>query len=172
MHYSATYADQDIGAAEIDRWHRDRGFARIGYHWVIRRDGTIEAGRPEGVTGAHVRGQNTGKIGVCLVGGLDRATGPNKGVDNRTSAQIKAQIELTRDILARHPGAAVTGHRDLVATQCPGYDAAAWWASVQAKPLSPSPVDDIRAPDTDDKPRGLLAAILALLARIFGKGKA
>jgi N-acetyl-anhydromuramyl-L-alanine amidase AmpD len=185
MHYSATYADQDIGAAEIDKWHRDRGFAQIGYHWVIRRDGTVEAGRPESVTGAHVRGMNTGKIGVCVVGGLDRTTGPNVGVDNRTSAQIAAQIKLTREILARHPGAHVVGHRDLVATQCPAYDAAAWWASVQAdhrtgtmrvvaekparvadQPLATKPVD-VSEPAQGER-QNWLAAIMALLARIFG----
>jgi len=166
MHYSATYPDQDIGAAEIDKWHRERGFARIGYHWVIRRNGTIEAGRPENVTGAHVRGMNTGKIGVCVVGGLDRAKGANVGVDNRTPAQIAAQIKLTREILARHPGAKVVGHRDLVATQCPAYDAGEWWASVQAVEAKPAPAQL----DPAEQPRGLLAAILALLARIFGGG--
>ena len=137
MHYSATYPDQDIGATQIDEWHRARGFARIGYHYVIRRDGLVQTGRPENVVGAHVRGHNTGSIGICVVGGLDRATGANVGVDNRTPAQIAAQIKLTRDILRRHPGAQVMGHRDLVATQCPAYDAAAWWASAQASNVVP-----------------------------------
>jgi N-acetylmuramoyl-L-alanine amidase len=174
MHYSATYPEQDIGAAEIDKWHRDRGFARIGYHWVIRRDGSVEKGRDESHVGAHVRGMNTGKIGVCVVGGLDRATGPNVGVDNRTPAQIAAQIKLTRQILARHPGALVVGHRDLVATQCPAYDAAAWWQSVVSQPVTPKPVDDSPAPvgerQTDwlallKLPVRLLAWLLGLLGR-------
>lgn len=150
LHYSATYPDQDIGVAEIDRWHRDRGFSRVGYHYVIRRDGRVEPGRREGEIGAHVRGHNTGTLGICLVGGLDRATGPDIGVDNRTEAQKRAAATLIRDILTRHPDAKVLGHRDLVATQCPGYDAAAWWAEVNAPPT------------------GLWAAIIALLARIFG----
>lgn len=134
LHYSATFADEDIGRAEIDGWHHARGFNGIGYHYVIRRDGTVEVGRsPETKQGAHVKNQNSGKIGICCVGGLERATGVNVGVDNRTPAQIQALGNLVSEILARHPGAKVVGHRDLAATQCPAYDAAAWWAEWSAK---------------------------------------
>lgn len=161
MHYSATYPDADITAATIDKWHRERGWNGIGYHYFIRRDGTVERGRPESVVGAHVRNQNTGKIGICVAGGLERATGANVGVDNRTKAQIASQIVLTRDILSRHPGAQVKGHRDFVATQCPGYDAAAWWASVNAaKP------DAIAPKPTPAKSSGIIAIILAILAAV------
>lgn len=100
LHHSATYADQDIGAAEIDAMHRARGFPPfrrpdgregwIGYHWVVRRMGLVEAGRPEALAGAHVRGHNTGTIGICLVGGLRRESGPNLGQDTRTQAQRRA----------------------------------------------------------------------------------
>ena len=142
LHYSATYDDQDIGAAEIDRMHRARGWSGIGYHYVIRLDGTIEPGRqPETRVGAHVGGHNTGKIGICCVGGLTRATGSNTGVDTRTQRQIDSLVRLIREIQTRQPGAKVAGHRDLKATQCPGYDAAAWWASIEgdAMPEVPAP---------------------------------
>lgn len=155
LHYSATYADQDIGAAEIDAMHRARGFPSfrrpdgttgwIGYHWVIRLMGAVEAGRPEAFAGAHVRGHNGGTLGICLVGGLRRETGPNTGQDTRTEAQKAACVRLIRDIQARHPHATrVLGHRDLVATQCPGYDAGAWWAGVAGlpePPARPAPAD-------------------------------
>lgn len=59
VHYSATYEDQDIGLAEIRAMHLKRGFKREGYHWIIRRDATVEAGRPESMVGAHVGGQNS-----------------------------------------------------------------------------------------------------------------
>lgn len=141
LHYSATYADQNITAADIDKMHKERGWKGIGYHWFIRRDGTVEEGRPESQVGAHVGGQNTGKIGICCAGGLDHATGPNKGADNRTRAQISAQIELIRNCLKRYPGAKVVGHRDLAPTQCPGFDVQAWWAQVQKKKQpTPAPV--------------------------------
>ena len=144
VHYSATYADQDLTVKDIDKMHRDRGWQMVGYHYVIRRDGTIERGRPESMVGAHVGNQNTGKLGICCIGGLERATGPNKGVDNRTPQQVESLIKLIRDVLKRHPGAQVVGHRDLAPTQCPGFDVPAWWAKVQkkaapeAKPASPT----------------------------------
>lgn len=133
LHYSATYADQDIGAAELKRMHLARGWSNIGYHWVIRLNGTVEQGRPENQIGAGVRGHNVNSIHICCVGGLRRETGPDKGFDTRTPAQKKALIRLIREIQARHPGAVVLGHRDVAATQCPGYDAQAWWAKVNGQ---------------------------------------
>jgi N-acetylmuramoyl-L-alanine amidase len=141
VHYSATYEDQNLTRADIDKMHKARGWKGIGYHYVIRRNGMVEVGRPETQVGAHVGGQNSGKIGICCVGGLNRATGPNVGVDNRTPEQIAALVTLIRDILKRHPGAKVVGHRDLAATQCPGFDVARWWAAVQHKPRpAPTPI--------------------------------
>jgi N-acetylmuramoyl-L-alanine amidase len=139
IHYSASYADQNLTVKDIDKMHKDRGWKGVGYHYVIRRDGVVERGRPETEVGAHVAGQNTGKIGICCIGGLERATGPNKGVDNRTPAQIDSLIKLIRELLKRYPGAKVVGHRDLANTQCPGFDAAAWWAKVQKKKSDPQP---------------------------------
>jgi N-acetylmuramoyl-L-alanine amidase len=133
-HYSATYPDQDYGVDDIMRMHKARGFRTVGYHYVIKRDGTVQKGRGEREIGAHVKGHNTGTIGICCIGGIDRATGVNVGVDNRTPAQMASLERLTRDILTRHPSAKIVGHRDLGATQCPGYDAAQWWASRNADP--------------------------------------
>lgn len=142
VHYSATYANQNLTVKDIDKMHRDRGWQMVGYHYVIRRDGLIEQGRPETMVGAHVGGQNTGKIGICCIGGLDRAFGPSKGVDNRTPAQIDSLIKLIRDLVKRYPGAKVVGHRDLAATQCPGFDVQTWWAKVQKKGTpEPKPAD-------------------------------
>jgi len=70
VHCSYTPTEMDIGVEEIRRWHvGDNGWSDIGYHWVIRRDGTIEEGRPENIAGAHTRGHNRDSIGVCLIGG-------------------------------------------------------------------------------------------------------
>ena len=138
LHYSATYPDQDITAADIDKMHRARGWAGIGYHYFIRRSGMVERGRAETELGAHVAGQNTGKIGICCAGGIERATGPNVGVDNRTTAQKAATVALIRELLTRYPSAKVVGHRDLGATQCPGFDAARWWAEVSRPAAAPA----------------------------------
>lgn len=161
MHYSATYADQDLDIRDIDRMHRARGFNGVGYHYVIKRDGMIERGRKEIEIGAHVGGQNTGKIGICLIGGLDRASGPYVGVDNRTDAQKHSAAALVGDLLTRYPNAKVVGHRDLAATLCPAYDAAAWWASVQRnKPEAPPVQKPAQSPAWL---QSLIAAIVALL---------
>lgn len=131
LHYSATYADQDLDVDDIRKMHLARGFNDVGYHYVIKRDGTVQKGRPDHVVGAHVAGHNTGSLGICCIGGLERATGPNKGVDNRTQAQKDATVLLVNDLLKKHPKAQVVGHRDLGATQCPGFDVRTWWASVK-----------------------------------------
>jgi N-acetylmuramoyl-L-alanine amidase len=130
-HYTATYEDQDIGAVEIDRMHKARGWSGIGYHMVVRLDGRIETGRPLNVTGSHVKGQNTGNLGCVYVGGLRRATGPNIGADTRTDFQKRAMEKLTRDMLARFPTIKrIVGHMDLAATQCPGFNVGRWWQEV------------------------------------------
>jgi N-acetylmuramoyl-L-alanine amidase len=146
VHYSATYSDQNITRADIDKMHKARGWKMIGYHWFIRRDGTVEQGRPETMVGAHVANQNTGKIGICWAGGLERATGPNKGVNNMTEAQERALIEKIRECLKRYPKAIVTGHRNLASTQCPGFDVPAWWARVQKKKVPGETVVPVSAP--------------------------
>lgn len=131
VHYSATYPDQNFTAADINRMHLNRGFNKIGYHYFIRRDGLIETGRKENEVGAHVGGQNTGKIGICWAGGVERASGPNVGVDNRTPSQTQSLITLIRTLLGKYPKAKVVGHRDLAPTQCPGFDVIDWWKSVE-----------------------------------------
>lgn len=149
LHYSATYADQDLDVADIRRMHLARGFRDVGYHYVITRDGTVQPGRPEAEVGAHVKGHNADSIGICCIGGLERETGPNVGVDNRTPAQKAATVALLRELLARYPGARVLGHRDLGPTQCPGFDVRSWWRAVNAAPppavTDEDPVDPIEA---------------------------
>ena len=106
IHCSAVRPDQMSSAEEIEKWHKRRGFKRIGYHYVIRRDGTIETGRPEWMVGAHchVAGQNHNKysIGVCYEGGLDIRGQP---ADTRT--------RLLEELHERYPRAVIVGHHDL-----------------------------------------------------------
>lgn len=69
LHCSATPEGKDFSTTDIDRWHKARGFKMIGYHYVIRLDGTIEQGRPLEMTGAHCKGHNAHSIGICYIGG-------------------------------------------------------------------------------------------------------
>lgn len=127
IHCSATPPSHDIGRNEIGRWHIQRGFRAVGYHWIIRRDGTIEAGRREDLQGAHAVEVNARSVGVCLVGGVaerDRRTAE----DNFTAPQWAALENLVADILSRYPDSRVLGHRDIpgVRKDCPCFDARDW----------------------------------------------
>jgi N-acetylmuramoyl-L-alanine amidase len=69
VHCSASPDHMDIGVKEITRWHvKERGFRTIGYHYVVRRDGTVETGRDIHWAGAHCEGHNQFSIGICWVG--------------------------------------------------------------------------------------------------------
>lgn len=111
IHCSATPEGKDYTVEDIDRDHRKRGFAKIGYHYVIYRDGTIHQGRKESEVGAHARGYNANSIGVCYIGGLARDGKTTK--DTRTQAQRDALVRLLRELVIRYPDAEILGHRDL-----------------------------------------------------------
>lgn len=140
VHCSATKPSQDIGVSEIRTWHmRDNGWSDVGYHYVIRRDGSVETGRPEAVAGAHAKGHNQSSIGVCLVGGLDEQGRP---APDYTDAQWQA-LRTTLDALReRYPEAVIVGHRDLpgVAKACPSFDVQAW---LRPKPPPPDVADQL-----------------------------
>ena len=125
LHCSATPSTADIGAAEIRQWHKARGWDDIGYHFVIRRDGEVEEGRPVEEVGSHVKNHNANSVGLCLVGGVDVRSRPK---DNFTAAQWKALKGLLADLQARFPRSFVIGHRDFpgVAKACPCFDAIDW----------------------------------------------
>ena len=119
IHCADTPAHMDIGAEEIRAWHRLRGFSDVGYHFVIRRNGEVERGRPENAVGAHVQGWNSRSVGICLVGGKPEA--------NFTPAQWESLERLVRDLQRRYPAAEVAGHRDLNSgKRCPCFDVRVW----------------------------------------------
>lgn len=119
IHCSATPPSMDIGAATIDKWHKDRGWSQIGYHFVIRRDGAIEDGRDIKITGAHVAGNNTGSIGICLIGGVDKAM---TAEDNFTDEQWKALRNLLRILKADFKRATIHGHNEFDSGKaCPSF---------------------------------------------------
>lgn len=149
LHCSATPPAADIGAPEIRQWHMAKGWSDIGYHFVIRRNGEVEAGRPVGVIGSHVKGYNAVSVGVCLVGGVDSRQRPK---NNFTAAQWSAAQRLLPELQSRYPGSMVIGHRDFpdVAKACPCFDAIAWAgrnglrAAPRLRPVSASMLRAIR----------------------------
>lgn len=137
VHCSATIDGHDIGYAEIDAMHRDRGWAGCGYHIIIRLDGTIELGRPYNMAGAHAYGYNRKSWGICLVGGLDSSGRPH---NTFTDTQMTSLLNVVRGMALRAPDAQILGHRDLSpdvdgdgviephewVKQCPCFDVKAW----------------------------------------------
>ena len=111
IHCSAVKPNQTSSVAQIDTWHRQRGFKLgIGYHYVVRRNGEIELGRPEWLVGAHCMNHNKYSIGVCYEGGLDARGQP---ADTRTTEQKAALRTLLADLHRRYPRAVIVGHHDL-----------------------------------------------------------
>lgn len=88
FHCTATPEGKWFDRADVNAWHKQRGWAMIGYHYLILLDGTIQVGRPIGMVGAHVEGHNAGTIGIAYIGGLT-ADG-KKPKDTRTAAQVAA----------------------------------------------------------------------------------
>lgn len=121
VHCSATAEGKDFGAADIDRWHKAQGWDCIGYHYVVKLDGTVQEGRPLERMGAHCKGHNANSIGVCYIGGLTEDGKTPK--DTRTAAQKAALISLIRRLKSNYPGAKVYGHRDFARKACPCFEA-------------------------------------------------
>ena len=109
-------ADIDASAEEIDQWHKNDGWLGIGYHYVIRKDGTIEKGRPDWTVGAHAYGENWHTIGIHLSGDFS--------VAEPTEAQIESTAMLLANLCTDYglpiDEDHIVGHRDLMSTDCPG----------------------------------------------------
>lgn len=131
----------DIGRKEIDRWHRQRGLFEIGYHAIIRRDGTLESGRPAEQIGAHAQGYNLVSLGVCLIGGV-KSLPEAEPEANYTPAQVKSLNAL---LAGWHQGwgeAKIVGHSELPSPHarlryCPSFNVQAWLAEGQPLDISP-----------------------------------
>lgn len=143
VHCSATKPSMNWTVTDIDREHRKRGFLKVGYHYVIRRDGLIEPGRDESEPGAHEPAVNRKSLGICLVGGL--AADGKTPEDNFTPEQYDSLNALLHSLTGKYPDAKVCGHRDLspdlngdgVITRnewkkhCPCFDVREWWSTVR-----------------------------------------
>ena len=122
VHMSYTPPSMDVGVPEIRDWHvNGNGWRDIGYHYVIRRNGTIEHGRPVEQAGAHVAGHNADSIGICLVGG--KREDRDSADCNYTLDQWEALRELLDKLAETYQDTELCGHRDLANRECPGFDA-------------------------------------------------
>lgn len=129
IHCAATRPSMNTDIKDIDRWHRERNFRSVGYHYFIRRDGLLQTGRPLMESGAHAVGYNERSIGVCMAGGVaeDGKTPEN----NFTPAQWATLRGIVSALTRTFPQARVIGHRDVANKVCPSFDAKAWWKKNQ-----------------------------------------
>jgi N-acetyl-anhydromuramyl-L-alanine amidase AmpD len=110
IHHSAS---PDVPASTIHGWHLGQKWAGIGYHFVIRANGTIERGRPEDTIGSHAGPQGNGdSIGIVLTGNFE--------IGAPSAAQMIALAKLIKELRSRYGDLTVIGHRDVMATACPG----------------------------------------------------
>lgn len=116
VHCSDTPTGRDNRVEDIHRWHQDKGWDAIGYHYVICIDGTLELGRPEWWVGSHAKGYNGDSLGVCLI-----------GCGEYTEAQWDTLHTLIMSLTNEHVEAVVMGHSEVSDKTCPNFDVNAWW---------------------------------------------
>ena len=109
LHHAASNGSVE----DIHTYHRDKnGWAGIGYHLYVRKDGKVYAGRPMDCQGGHCLNYNGVSIGICFEGNFETET--------MSAAQMAGGVEAVRYAIGYYPGMAIVGHRDLNATACPG----------------------------------------------------
>jgi N-acetyl-anhydromuramyl-L-alanine amidase AmpD len=126
VHCAATPEGRHVSADQITSWDKAK-FGQTSYHWVVELDGNMVRTLRDNQKGAHVGGANTGNIGICYVGGIDKKLNPK---DTRTDAQKKSLLTLIRTYKERYPGIIIRGHRDWpgVKKACPSFDVKSWLA--------------------------------------------
>ena len=97
---------------DVHRIHKNNGFGGIGYHFYVRKDGSIYAGRPIDMIGAHARGSNFNSVGICFEGNFENET--------MTDAQKNAGKEIVAYVKELYGITIVKCHREVNATDCPG----------------------------------------------------
>lgn len=116
LHHTGNPSDDDLSAAEIDTSHKAQGWTCIGYHYVIRKDGTVEQGRPHWTVGAHAYRHNSYTIGIHVCGNFE--------IGEPTDAQIESAAMLLANICTDYglpiDRDHIVGHRELMSTACPG----------------------------------------------------
>ena len=121
IHCSATPEGKEFSVDDIRRWHLQRGFADIGYHFVIYLDGSVHVGRPLAKAGAHCKGYNAHSVGVCYIGGCEAHS--QKPKDTRTEEQKRSLVRLITELRQQFPKASVHGHREFANKACPSFNA-------------------------------------------------
>lgn len=120
VHWTETHTNRNIGSEEINRYHLSLDLDGIGYHYVIRRDGSIQRGRPVNIEGQHapINGHDQRSVGVVFVGGINVPTGTPNSEDflsaaSLTRSQINTFNHFCREFYKVFEGAQIVGHTDI-----------------------------------------------------------
>ena len=150
-------------ADDIHRWHLANGWCGIGYHFFVRKDGSIYRGRPEGVVGSHAKGSNSDSIGICFEGSYMTET--------MSGAQINAGRELVAYLKNKYGITTVQKHKDVCSTNCPGtnfpFDAIVNGVVVPTPAPSPTPAAN---PTSNEKATGTYEVTASDLSVRTGPG--
>lgn len=122
IHCSASPNGREDTAEDIHRWHKERNFDGVGYHFIIERKGKLVNGRPEYWQGAHASGHNENSIGICMI-----------GTDDFNYDQWAILNNLVRKLLIKYPDAKVMGHNEVSDKSCPGFDVQKWLVKIGLK---------------------------------------
>ena len=123
IHCTATRCDMDFTEADLEREHKNRGFLTVGYHYYVRKDGTVTRWRDLDKIGAHCKPYNACSIGICYEGGIMENGKPGNTMTPKQLASIGA---LLIELQNQFPNAVVRGHRDMPLASkkaCPCFDA-------------------------------------------------
>jgi N-acetylmuramoyl-L-alanine amidase len=121
VHCSYTKPNMDVGADWIRNIHvNEKGFADIGYHFIIRRDGSYERGRRIERIGAHCKGHNRNTIGICMIGGMSYDNKPDNNFTTKQFKELKQTIYFLKEFFPDIKK--VSGHRDYANKDCPCFD--------------------------------------------------
>lgn len=97
---------------DIHQWHLNNGWAGCGYHFLVRKDGSVYRGRPEEAIGSHCHGVNATSLGVCAEGDFTKESMPD--------VQKNAIVELCKYLCSKYGISSIKGHKELYSTECPG----------------------------------------------------
>jgi len=118
VHWTETHTNKNVGSEEINSWHLAAGLDGLGYHYVCRRDGSLQRGRPVNEDGQHTPGYDNGTLSFVFVGGINAPTGtPNASnflsSQSLTRSQINTFDHWCRAFFAAYPGGIIKGHSEL-----------------------------------------------------------
>ena len=156
VHWSAHFNDQGhVGAKELHDIALKRGFKGCSYHYVIKRNGDLERGRPVRLQGAHAKaaGHNKFSIGIAFVAGYNCPSGtanPNRYISSEsiTPAQYKTLDMFLKGFFMIYPGGQVFGHQDFDNNKVdPGFDVGTYVEARFGKKNVTNPNDGPATPD-------------------------